>query len=104
MRSAPDTSFLVSHPAHALSREPVHGTGSLELLPGYPAVSLAADANELAVLSTMLGRTEPLTLPRICVLTALGPLEVQAALNSLRQSGLVLRPNTVVESYVAPYR
>jgi len=84
-----------------ISRESARGAGSLEPLPGHPGVSSPGDANELAVLSAMIGRSEPLTLLRICVLTALGPLEVHAALDGLRQAGLALRLNTVVESYVA---
>jgi DNA-binding IclR family transcriptional regulator len=60
-----------------------------------------ADANELAVLATVIGRDEPLSLRGIIRQTALPAGDVETALDSLRRAGLVRRLNTLVDSYAA---
>ena len=104
MRSVPDSLSLVSTPTHALRREPAALAGSLQplLLPAAtPPVPNLADANELAVLAALIGRDEPLSLRGITRVTTLPAQEVERALHSLRQVGLVLRLNTLVDSYAA---
>ena len=93
MLSVPDSLPFVSTPTHALRREPAAVAGSLQPLP------TAAAHNELAVLAAVIGREEPLSLRAISRLTTLPTCEVQTALDGLWRAGLVLRLNTLIESY-----